>query len=79
MRHTPPLTTQPLNHFTTLRYNHAMDTRILRILDASANRAREALRVLEDCARFAKDDQTPRRHPAYDLPEGTKHRQRLLL
>jgi thiamine-phosphate pyrophosphorylase len=34
-----------------------MDTRILRILDASANRAREALRVLEDCARFAKDDQ----------------------
>jgi thiamine-phosphate pyrophosphorylase len=34
-----------------------MDTRILRILDASANRAREALRVLEDCARFARDDQ----------------------
>jgi thiamine-phosphate pyrophosphorylase len=34
-----------------------MDTRILRILDAGANRAREALRVLEDCARFARDDQ----------------------
>lgn len=29
----------------------------LRILDANANRAREALRVLEDCARFAADDQ----------------------
>lgn len=27
-----------------------------RILDASANRSREALRVLEDCARFALDD-----------------------
>jgi thiamine-phosphate pyrophosphorylase len=27
-----------------------------RILDASANRAREALRVLEDCARFTLDD-----------------------
>jgi thiamine-phosphate pyrophosphorylase len=35
-----------------------MDTRILRILDASANRAREALRVLEDCARFARDERT---------------------
>lgn len=33
-----------------------MDTRILRMLDASANRAREALRVLEDGARFAQDD-----------------------
>jgi thiamine-phosphate pyrophosphorylase len=33
-----------------------MDTRILRMLDASANRAREALRVLEDGARFARDD-----------------------
>ncbi|MFN0133255.1 MAG: thiamine phosphate synthase [Phycisphaerales bacterium] len=28
---------------------------LLRILDANANRAREALRVLEDCARFALD------------------------
>jgi thiamine-phosphate pyrophosphorylase len=49
-----------MNHFTpspSFRYNPVMDTRILRILDASANRAREALRVLEDCARFARDDQ----------------------
>src|SRR5262245_28170969 len=29
---------------------------MLRILDANANRAREALRVLEDYARFALDD-----------------------
>ncbi|MSR41274.1 MAG: thiamine phosphate synthase [Phycisphaerales bacterium] len=32
------------------------DPAILRILDANANRAREALRVLEDIARFAFDD-----------------------
>jgi len=31
-------------------------SRIARILDANANRAREALRVLEDAARFALDD-----------------------
>lgn len=29
---------------------------VLRIVDAAANRAREGLRVLEDCARFALDD-----------------------
>jgi thiamine-phosphate pyrophosphorylase len=29
-----------------------MDRAVLRVLDANANRAREALRVLEDCARF---------------------------
>jgi thiamine-phosphate pyrophosphorylase len=29
---------------------------VSRVLDASANRAREALRVLEDCARFVLDD-----------------------
>ncbi|HVT79345.1 MAG TPA: thiamine phosphate synthase [Phycisphaerae bacterium] len=33
-----------------------MDASRLRILDAAANRAREALRVLEDVARFAWDD-----------------------
>ena len=33
-----------------------MSARILRILDASFNRAREGLRVLEDAARFALDD-----------------------
>jgi thiamine-phosphate pyrophosphorylase len=33
-----------------------MDPRILRILDANLNRAREALRVIEDFARFALDD-----------------------
>src|SRR5688572_18768258 len=34
-----------------------MDTRSLRILDANANRAREALRVMEDYARFALNHQ----------------------
>ena len=29
---------------------------LLRLLDANANRAREALRVLEDYARFVLDD-----------------------
>ncbi len=32
--------------------------RLLRIIDANANRAREAMRVLEDAARFALDDAT---------------------
>ena len=35
-----------------------MDGGILRILDANANRAREALRVIEDYARFVLDDAT---------------------
>ncbi|HEV2295058.1 MAG TPA: thiamine phosphate synthase [Tepidisphaeraceae bacterium] len=34
-----------------------MNGPVLRILDANANRAREALRVIEDYARFALDDQ----------------------
>jgi thiamine-phosphate pyrophosphorylase len=33
-----------------------MDASVLRLLDANANRAREALRVLEDYARFVLDD-----------------------
>ena len=33
-----------------------METSLLRILDANLNRAREALRVIEDYARFALDD-----------------------
>src|SRR5438105_14775513 len=33
-----------------------MNGPVLRILDANANRAREALRVIEDYARFALDD-----------------------
>ncbi len=33
-----------------------MDADVLRILDANVNRAREALRVIEDYARFALDD-----------------------
>src|SRR5580765_7301695 len=32
------------------------DGRVLRILDANANRAREALRVIEDYARFVLND-----------------------
>ena len=35
-----------------------MNGAVLRILDANANRAREALRVVEDYARFALDDHT---------------------
>jgi thiamine-phosphate pyrophosphorylase len=34
-----------------------MNGPVLRILDANANRAREALRVIEDYARFALDDE----------------------
>jgi thiamine-phosphate pyrophosphorylase len=33
-----------------------MDSSILRLIDANFNRAREALRVLEDCARFILND-----------------------
>lgn len=33
-----------------------MDPSVARIIDANANRAREALRVLEDCLRFGLDD-----------------------
>src|SRR5579884_3291094 len=33
-----------------------MNGPVLRLLDANANRAREALRVLEDYARFVRDD-----------------------
>jgi thiamine-phosphate pyrophosphorylase len=33
-----------------------MNPKILRLLDANANRAREALRVLEDYSRFVRDD-----------------------
>src|SRR4051794_35924729 len=35
-----------------------MNGPVLRILDANANRAREALRVLEDYARFVLDDES---------------------
>lgn len=34
-----------------------MNIPVLRLLDANANRAREALRVMEDCARFVLDDE----------------------
>ena len=33
-----------------------MESSVLRLLDANANRAREALRVVEDYARFVLDD-----------------------
>jgi thiamine-phosphate pyrophosphorylase len=36
--------------------NTSMSRQVLRILDANANRAREALRVIEDAARFILDD-----------------------
>lgn len=42
-----------------------MNGPILRLLDANCNRAREALRVLEDYARFVRDDA--------DLTESLKH------
>jgi thiamine-phosphate pyrophosphorylase len=35
-----------------------MDRAIYRVLDANFNRAREAMRVIEDCARFILDDRT---------------------
>lgn len=38
-----------------LRYDHSMDA-LYRIIDANSNRAREAMRVLEDIARFALND-----------------------
>lgn len=38
---------------TTLSY---LDPKLLRMLDANLNRAREGLRVVEDCARFVLDD-----------------------
>ncbi len=38
-------------------YDRAMD-RLARVIDANANRAREALRVLEDAARFGLDDRS---------------------
>lgn len=40
----------------TVRIMSSEDANIVRLLDASANRAREALRVLEDYVRFALDD-----------------------
>ena len=36
--------------------NMPVNPAVLRILDANANRAREALRVVEDYARFVLDD-----------------------
>src|SRR5689334_7528615 len=33
-----------------------MNSSVLRLLDANFNRAREALRVMEDCARFVLND-----------------------
>ena len=36
--------------------NNRQSIAVLRILDAAANRAREGLRVVEDCVRFALDD-----------------------
>ena len=48
-------------YFRFLSYNRPRVSRfinssVLRLLDANANRAREALRVLEDYARFVRDD-----------------------
>ncbi len=49
-----------------------MNRDILRLIDASANRAREALRVMEDYARFVLDDValcTELKHLRHDLAE----------
>ncbi len=40
------------------RSNHAKDATVFRILDANLNRAREALRTIEDFARFIRNDAT---------------------
>ncbi len=37
--------------------DRSIDSKVLRLLDANANRAREALRVLEDYTRFVLDDE----------------------
>lgn len=51
-------------------------TALARILDANANRAREALRVMEDIARFALDDSTQSselKHLRHDLHSILQH------
>jgi thiamine-phosphate pyrophosphorylase len=53
-----------------------MDKACLRILDANANRAREALRVLEDVARFGLNDAPVTdtlKHLRHDLAEALAH------
>lgn len=47
-----PRVTDPMND----RPQAPLDRRVLRLLDANANRAREALRVVEDYARFILDN-----------------------
>jgi thiamine-phosphate pyrophosphorylase len=52
-----------------------MNRSVLRILDANANRAREALRVIEDYARFVLDDDAlsgALKHLRHDFAEATK-------
>lgn len=44
--------------YNRLGYGVGMNADVLRLIDANANRAREALRVVEDYARFAIDDET---------------------
>lgn len=44
------------NHRRSYYVQPAMDANVVRLLDASANRAREALRVVEDFGRFSLDD-----------------------
>src|SRR4051794_801403 len=43
--------------FKILIIRAGMDPKVLRLLDANLNRAREALRVIEDYARFVLNDQ----------------------
>lgn len=52
-----------------------MESSVLRLLDANANRAREALRVVEDYARFALDDgelSGQLKQVRHDLAEATR-------
>jgi thiamine-phosphate pyrophosphorylase len=53
-----------------------VNTSVLRILDANLNRAREGLRVIEDYARFALDDDRlcqSLKQIRHDLVEATRH------
>jgi thiamine-phosphate pyrophosphorylase len=52
-----------------------MNSQVLRLLDANANRAREALRVIEDYARFILNDQNlcaQLKHLRHDLADATQ-------
>ena len=53
-----------------------MDSKLLRLLDANANRAREGLRVVEDYVRFMLDNRglaADLKDIRHELADATKH------